>query len=53
MTYDEFKTITAEMRRWQKNYFRNRDKQALNRSKSLEKQVDEELNKTANPELFE
>lgn len=43
-----------EMREAQREYFRTRDKKALQRSKSLEKMVDELLAKYDNPqkELF-
>lgn len=49
---NEFKTLVKDMRRWQQNYFRNRDKEALKRSKELEARVDAELHKLDNPELF-
>lgn len=52
MTDPEFKTLVKDMRRWQQNYFRNRDKEALKRSKELEARVDAELHKIDNPELF-
>ena len=48
---NEFKTLVKDMRRWQQNYFRNRDKEALKRSKELEARVDAELHKLDNPEL--
>ena len=50
----QFVAAVKEMRIAQKEYFRTRDKKSLQRSKSLEKMVDELLAKYDNPqkELF-
>ena len=39
-----FDTV-CHMRKAQKNYFKTRDRDALNASKEIEKQVDEEINR--------
>ena len=41
---DFFDTV-CRMRKAQKNYFKTRDRDALNVSKEIEKQVDEEINR--------
>ena len=43
MNAKEFFYIVASMRKAQKDYFRTRTTEALNKSKSLEKQVDAEI----------
>lgn len=43
MTAKEFFKLVIEMRNAQKSYFRTRDKGDLQRSKELEKQVDDEI----------
>lgn len=52
MTPEEFKDLVKNMRTSQTEYFRTRSMAALNKSKMLERQVDAEINKTGNPELF-
>lgn len=42
---NDFMELVMEMRQAQKFYFRNRSNEALINAKSLEKQVDEYLNK--------
>ena len=37
--------MVSRMRKAQKNYFKTRDRDALNRSKEIERQVDEEINR--------
>lgn len=37
--------MVCRMRKAQKNYFKTRDRDALNVSKEIEKQVDEEINR--------
>ena len=37
--------MVCHMRKAQKNYFKTRDRDALNMSKEIEKQVDEEINR--------
>lgn len=43
MDYKAFKALVREMRTAQKEYFRDRSHDALQRSKALEKRVDDEL----------
>jgi phosphate uptake regulator len=43
MTAKEFFKLVIEMRNAQRSYFRTRDKGDLQRSKELEKQVDDEI----------
>ena len=43
MDYEQFKGIVREMRTAQKEYFETRSRDALQRSKALEKRVDNEL----------
>lgn len=43
MDYEAFKALVREMRTAQKEYFRDRSHDALQRSKALEKRVDDEL----------
>ena len=49
---NEFEKLVFEMRKAQKEYFKTRDKVILEKSKQLERQVDEYLNKKVNPNLF-
>ncbi|WP_416440432.1 hypothetical protein ACH3O9_11230 [Leeuwenhoekiella sp. A16] len=53
MKSDAFFALVKNMRTWQKRYFRNRDNEALKRSKELEKQVDALIDATRNPSLFD
>ena len=48
----EFKKTVAEMRRWQKEFFRTRSPQALSESRRLEKKVDKMLEDMEQPGLF-
>ena len=41
----DFSDMVCRMRKAQKNYFKTRDRDALNMSKEIEKQVDEEINR--------
>lgn len=43
MNYNEFRNLVAQMREAQKEYFRTRSKQVLQRSIMLERLVDAEL----------
>ncbi len=43
MTAKEFFSLVTEMRNAQKMYFRTRDRNDLQKSKKLEKQVDDEI----------
>lgn len=43
MDYEQFKGLVREMRTAQKEYFETRSRDALQRSKALEKRVDNEL----------
>jgi hypothetical protein len=43
-TMKEFIALVSEMRAAQRAYFRTRSKDALNRSKELERKVDAEIN---------
>lgn len=40
-----FFDMVCRMRKAQKNYFKTRDRDALNVSKEIEKQIDEEINR--------
>ncbi len=51
MNYNEFRNLVAQMREAQKDYFRSRSRQVLQRSLMLERLVDEEL-KSSQLELF-
>ena len=44
MNSRDFFDMVCRMRKAQKNYFKTRDRDALNVSKEIEKQVDEEIN---------
>lgn len=48
----EFEKLVQEMRKAQKYYFKTRDKNVLETSKKLERQVDEYLANKNNPKLF-
>ena len=50
MTNEEFSALVRDMRTAQNEYFKTRSKDALNKSKRLEKQVDEALHKHYNPD---
>jgi len=39
--FEDFVELVADMRRSQKDYFRQRDRQALSHSKELERRVDQ------------
>ena len=52
MNDKEFRDLVARMRQAQKDYFRTRDREALSRSKELEKLVDIELTNKVEPSLF-
>jgi hypothetical protein len=43
MTFEDFRNLVADLRHAQKEYFRTRSDAALERSKSLERRVDEAL----------
>ena len=45
MNSRDFFDMVCRMRKAQKNYFKTRDRDALNMSKEIEKQVDEEINR--------
>ena len=45
MNSRDFFDMVCHMRKAQKNYFKTRDRDALNMSKEIEKQVDEEINR--------
>lgn len=45
MNSRDFFDMVCRMRKAQKNYFKTRDRDALNVSKEIEKQVDEEINR--------
>lgn len=47
-----FFALVAEMRQAQKDYFATRDREVLNRSKSLERQVDKQIESINQPGLF-
>ena len=48
----EFVLLVQEMRSAQKEYFATRDRDVLNQSKTLERQVDKALDDMAAPGLF-
>lgn len=50
MTNDQFSALVRNMRAAQKEYFETRSKEALNKSKKLEKHVDEAISKHYNPD---
>ncbi len=50
MTNEEFSALVRDMRTAQNDYFKTRSKDALNKSKRLERQVDEALHKHYNPD---
>lgn len=57
MDYKAFKALVKEMRTVQKEYFRDRSHDALQRSKALERRVDEEIaaaeyDTTTNPDCI-
>lgn len=43
MSYEQFRELVKDMRKWQGEYFKTRSKAALSESKRLGKQVDEVL----------
>lgn len=43
MNARQFFDLTASMRKAQKEYFKTRSRDALNRSKALEKRIDDEI----------
>ena len=45
MNAKQFFTIVSQMRQAQKDYFKTRDKEVLNKSIRLERQVDEEIDR--------
>ena len=45
MNSRDFFDMVCRMRKAQKNYFKTRDRDVLNMSKEIEKQVDEEINR--------
>lgn len=55
----QFFKLVSEMRRCQKEYFKNRSREALQQSKALEKRVDGEIARVSevmrrkNPSFFE
>ena len=53
MNYLEFVLLVKRMRECQKEYFRTRDKDVLQESKSLEKKVDSCIDRKLNGSLFE
>ena len=53
MTNAEFRKLVSEMRHAQKNYFRTRSGDALDKSKRLERQVDKELADDGQQVLFQ
>lgn len=52
MTLEQFKSLVAQMRAAQKEYFRTRDRNVLQQSKILEKQVDDALKEDIQQTLF-
>jgi len=52
VTHEEFRKLVSEMRHAQKEYFRTRAGGTLERSKRLERQVDEELADDGQKVLF-
>ena len=53
MTHEEFRKLVSEMRHAQKEYFRTRSGDALDKSKRLERQVDKELADDGQQVLFQ
>lgn len=54
MTLDQFARLVADMREAQREYFRTRSSTALDRSKRLERQVDQAIKDHADgPSLFD
>lgn len=53
MNYQQFRSLIAEMRAAQKEYFRTRSSDLLTLSKRLEKQVDAELTSNGQKSLLE
>ena len=59
MNPTQFFKLVTEMRRCQKEYFKNRSRESLQQSKALEKRVDEEIErvhevmKRKNPSFFD
>ena len=45
MNSRDFFDMVCRMRKAQKNYFKTRDRDALNMSKEIERQVDKEINR--------
>ena len=52
MNDKDFRDLVARMRQAQKDYLRTRDREALGRSKELERLVDTELANDVKPSLF-
>lgn len=52
MTYEAFIKLVDSMRTAQKEYFKSRSAASLSKSKRLEREVDFEINKHKNPDLF-
>lgn len=52
MNETTLRAAVAQMRKWQKEYFRTRNPQALNEARRLEKKVDRMLEELDNPGLF-
>jgi len=50
MTPENFFNLVRDMRLAQREYFRTRSLSVLTRAKALEKRVDEEINRIANPD---
>lgn len=46
MNDEQFKALVNKMRQAQKEYFRTRSSQSLERSKKLEREVDQELQRS-------
>jgi hypothetical protein len=53
MDYQDFRRLVGDCRKAQKAYFRDRRTSDLDRSKRLERQIDEELNNNGQDNLFE
>lgn len=49
---NEFEQLVSEMRNAQREYFRTRDKEVLQRSKELERKVDAYLSNIKTPKLL-
>ena len=50
MESNEFVKLVAQMREAQRNYFKTRDRSWLGKSKALERQVDNQIAATNNPQ---